>query len=152
MKCFNTTAVCIPSKHYMVDTSGMVREIKRLVDEGKYFTINRARQYGKTTTLNALSQTLKGQYAVVATSFEGIGNAGFQDEETFVREFCRLLRREFRRGGDVPLRISEEDEIVQMQMYGLIRNEQSTVRIANRVFETLLYNLFFSEEETPGIC
>ncbi len=48
MKKFNTTAVCIPSKHYMVDLSKRVEEIKKLVDAGKYFTINRARQYGKT--------------------------------------------------------------------------------------------------------
>ena len=46
MKQFNTTAVCIPSKHYMVDLSERVKEIKELVDDGKYFTINRARQYG----------------------------------------------------------------------------------------------------------
>ena len=46
MKVFNTTAVCIPEKHYMVDLSERVNEIKKLVDDGKYFTINRARQYG----------------------------------------------------------------------------------------------------------
>ncbi len=51
MKRFNTTAVCIPSKHYMVDMTDKVMEIKKLVDEGSYFTINRARQYGKTTML-----------------------------------------------------------------------------------------------------
>ena len=46
MKVFNTTAVCIPEKHYMVDLSERIKEIKKLVDAGKYFTINRARQYG----------------------------------------------------------------------------------------------------------
>lgn len=51
MKRFNTTAVCIPSKHYMVDLSERVSEIEKLVVEGKYLTINCARQYGKTTTL-----------------------------------------------------------------------------------------------------
>lgn len=54
MKQFNTSAVCIPSKHYMVDLSERIEEIKAMVDEGKYFTVNRARQYGKTTTLNLL--------------------------------------------------------------------------------------------------
>ena len=58
MKCFNTTAVCVPSRHYMVDISGRVAQIKSLVDDGKYFTINRARQYGKTTTLNELRKEL----------------------------------------------------------------------------------------------
>ena len=57
MKEFNTTAVCVPSKHYMVDVTDKVQEIKALVDAGKYFTINRARQYGKTTTLNATQTT-----------------------------------------------------------------------------------------------
>jgi hypothetical protein len=34
-----------------------------------------------------------------------------------------------------------------MQMYGLIRNEHNTVRVANRIFETMLYNLFLSDDE-----
>ena len=41
----------------------------------------------------------------------------------------------------------DQTEIVQMQMYGLIRNDHNTVRIANRIFETRLYNLFLSDEE-----
>ena len=40
MKVFNTTAVCIPEEHYMVDISERVKEIKKLVDAKKYFTIN----------------------------------------------------------------------------------------------------------------
>ena len=42
---------------------------------------------------------------------------------------------------------AQQDEIVQMQMYGLIRNDHNTVRVANRIFEMMLYNLFLSEEE-----
>ena len=37
MKEFNTTAVCIPAKHYMVDISERVKAIKKMVDAGKYF-------------------------------------------------------------------------------------------------------------------
>ena len=44
MKTFNTAAVCIPEKHYMVDLSERVTESKRLVDDGKYFAINLARK------------------------------------------------------------------------------------------------------------
>ena len=79
MKSFNTTAVCIPSKHYMVDLSGRVEEIKKLVEAGKYFTINRARQYGKTTTLTALTGVLVDSYVVISTSIEGSGDAGFEN-------------------------------------------------------------------------
>lgn len=93
MKQFNTTAVCIPSKHYMVDLSERVKEIKKLVDAGKYFTINRARQYGKTTTLRALQQGLQGDYVIVSLSFEGITKMGFASESSFVKAFCRLLKK-----------------------------------------------------------
>ncbi len=59
MKEFNTTVMCVPSDNYMVYITDRVKEIKKLVDDGKYFTINRARQYGKTTTLDALSRMLE---------------------------------------------------------------------------------------------
>ena len=94
MRTFNTTAVCIPSKHYMVDLSERVNEIKQLVDEGKYFTINRARQYGKTTTLSRLSDYLQQDYQVLSLDFQAISDASFQSEESFVKAFCRnVLKR-----------------------------------------------------------
>ncbi|WP_026657560.1 hypothetical protein [Butyrivibrio sp. AC2005] len=79
MKVFNTTAVCIPSKHYMVDICGKVAEIKQLVDNGKYFTINRARQYGKTTTLTALKRVLEKEYIVLSLDFQSIDNDVFEN-------------------------------------------------------------------------
>lgn len=96
MRTFNTTAICIPKKHYMVDLSERIEEIRKLVDEGKYFTVNRARQYGKTTTLTALRSELSKEYDVVFIDFQSIGKSGYSTEEKFVQEFCRLLwnRRE----------------------------------------------------------
>ena len=98
MKVFNTTAVCIPSKHYMVDLSERVEEIKKMVDAGDFFMINRARQYGKTTTLNELGKVLRKEYIVLSLDFQGIGNAGFKTEQTFVKAFCRKIRQEYRSG------------------------------------------------------
>ena len=40
-----------------------------------------------------------------------------------------------------------QDSVDQLHMYGLIRNENNSIRISNRIFETLLYNLFLSDEE-----
>ncbi len=91
MKKFNTTALCIPSKHYMVDLSERVKEIKKLVDAGEYFTINRARQYGKTTTLTALRKVLEDDYEVVSLDFQGLGSASFRTEESFSKGFIRLI-------------------------------------------------------------
>lgn len=93
MKKFNTTAVCIPSKHYMVDLSERVAEIRKMVDAGEYFTINRARQYGKTTTIKALQTILQNEYIVLSLSFEGITKANFSKEQSFVKAFCRLFKK-----------------------------------------------------------
>lgn len=53
-KTFNVTGLCLPSIHYMVDINNKLKAIKQLIDKGAYFTINKSRQYGKTTTLEAL--------------------------------------------------------------------------------------------------
>jgi hypothetical protein len=58
MREFNVTGLCIPSKHYMADISEKIRQIMAMVENGQYFTINRARQYGKTTTLALLEKTI----------------------------------------------------------------------------------------------
>ena len=86
-KTFNVSADCKPELHYMVDISGKLRQIKVMVDEGQYFTINRARQYGKTTTLNALEHTLANEYVVIHLDFQLLGNADFESEQAFVEAF-----------------------------------------------------------------
>ena len=49
---FNTTGICIPELHYMVDMSDRIEMIiNEYIAYGEYFTINRARQYGKSTIL-----------------------------------------------------------------------------------------------------
>ena len=91
MKAFNTTAVCVPSKHYMVDLSERVKAIKQMVDAGKYFTINRARQYGKTTTIIALGFALSDQYDVISIDFQDVTTADFENENEFTRGLAQLL-------------------------------------------------------------
>jgi len=86
MKRFNTTGICIPNKHYMADTSQKIHQIIKLIDEGSYFTINRPRQYGKTTILYLLKQILKKNksYYPVKISFEGIGSESYKKEALFI--------------------------------------------------------------------
>ena len=71
VKRFHVTGNCVPGKHYMVDTSNKIEKIiTDYIQPGCYFTMNRARQYGKTTTLNLLEQRLKSDYIVLHLSFE----------------------------------------------------------------------------------
>lgn len=102
MKAFNTTGVCVPERHYMVDLGGRVAQIKTMVDAGQYFTINRARQFGKSTTLAALAKYLKDDYVVLRLDFQGIGNDGFLSEGSFVQAFCRLIRKKKKSGLSIP--------------------------------------------------
>lgn len=90
-KCFNVNGICYPEEHYMVNIETRLEAIERLVDEKKYFVINRARQYGKTTTLNLLVQHLSDIYTVFFISFEGLGQSAFQSESSFCNTLCELL-------------------------------------------------------------
>lgn len=96
-KTFNVTGDCKPDIHYMVNINRQLSEIKELVDSGKYFTINRARQYGKTTTLRALGRDLQSDYYVISLDFQTFGAAKFKNENTlavsFASSFLRLLKR-----------------------------------------------------------
>ena len=105
MKAFNTSAVCIPEKHYMVDLSERVKEIKKMVDAGKYFTINRARQYGKTTTLSELKKVLKNEYIVLSLDFQKIDNDVFKNGATFSQAMARIIMDEEEFGN---LRVPDE--------------------------------------------
>ena len=101
-KVFNVTGPCIPRKHYMADMTRRVAQIQKMVEEGAYFTINRARQYGKTTTLAALDKELSPKYLVIWLDFQAMGSASFADENTFSLAF---LRSEERRVGKECLRL-----------------------------------------------
>ena len=96
-KVFNTTAICIPDKHYMVNIEKRLQEIRHLVDDGKYFTINRARQYGKTTTFRALYRYLQTEYDVVLLDFQSFGSEEFRTESKFSRAFAGAFVKSFRR-------------------------------------------------------
>lgn len=92
-KEFNITGTCNPQRHYMVDTARRFEGVKSLIDKGNYFTINRARQYGKTTMLNMIWRNLSDQYLVIPMSFEGVGDSAFESENSFVEMFARQMTR-----------------------------------------------------------
>jgi len=98
MKKFNITGLCIPEKHWMADTSKKIDKILELIENGEYFSINRPRQYGKTTSFNLLFNELlkKEHYICIKTSFEILGSEAYKDEETFIPQFLSLLISSFK--------------------------------------------------------
>ncbi|RLC10982.1 MAG: AAA family ATPase [Deltaproteobacteria bacterium] len=97
---FNDAGLCVPHRHYMVDTSAKIEQIIRLVEDGEYFTISRPRQFGKTTTLQLLNTqlSLREDYLVLSISFEGTGDAPFASEQAFCPAFLRIIARTVRFG------------------------------------------------------
>lgn len=95
-KIFNITANCIQEKHYMVKLDTRLAEIKKMVDDGAYFTINRARQFGKTTTIRALARYLQEEYYVVSMDFQIFDYAKFENVNVFSVSFANILLRALR--------------------------------------------------------
>ena len=95
-KEFNFMGICIPDMHYMVDISVKLEAAIKLIAKGKYITINYPRQFGKTTALLLLERELgKRGYLPISISFEGIGDAVFEDEKIFGRTFIRKISEVF---------------------------------------------------------
>ncbi len=96
MKEFNDTGLCVAHKHYMVNTLSKFEKLKEFITKGKYFAINRPRQFGKTTTLSAISRYYADseEYVVIRLSFEGIGDDIFKLEHRFCVGFCEMLIEE----------------------------------------------------------
>lgn len=106
-KTFNVNANCEPDLHYMVDISERIGQIKAMVDAGQYFTINRARQYGKTTVLLALGEGLKKEYTVVSLDFQLMSTGDFEEEKEFTAAFADGILENTE---DIPEKIRESLE------------------------------------------
>lgn len=97
---FQTTGICVPELHYMVDISNAVEQIVReYIEKGEYFTINRARQFGKTTTMEQLYVRLNRDYVMLPISFEAADDC-FVSLYTFAQGFVNKVDA-----------VLEEDEI-----------------------------------------
>ena len=96
-KKFCTTGTCIPEKNYMVDLSNRIQQIiNQYIESGQYFTINRARQYGKTTLLYLLEKELRKQdYLVLSLSFEAADEVDKSSYNQIFLSFLGLLREKY---------------------------------------------------------
>lgn len=114
VKTFNITGTCIPERHYTADISKKLDKLMEMVSRGDYSTINRPRQYGKTTVIYLLEQRLKHDkdYLTIDISFEGIDTPTYQKHERFIATVMNILSRR--------LKFMGEDELV-----GLIEGNKS---------------------------
>ena len=133
-KTFNVSGNCYPELHYMVDLSDRLLEIKKMVDAGQYFTINRARQYGKTKSVRILLGESNPLFDSLVNKLEDYP------------ELDKMLRELLFKGKEIPYVIGIRS-IEMALMFGFVKVRDHLVCVANRIFETLLYNLFLASPD-----
>ncbi|MCU0290158.1 MAG: AAA-like domain-containing protein [Acidobacteria bacterium] len=82
-KFFNTTGLCNPEKHYMVNPLKRLLKVEKLIANELYFTIHAPRQSGKTTSLYAQARKInsEGKYIALVVSFEQAGYSSIMVEK-----------------------------------------------------------------------
>lgn len=122
-KFFNINGACRPNRHYMVNLEPKLKKIKIMIDNGQYFTINKARQYGKTTTLRALSDYLKNDYIIISLDFQKMSFLDFENESAFVNGLAREIFKKIRDMASVP-------DISKKRLHGLADDKYAHAKMA----------------------
>ena len=94
MREFNIAGPCVKRWHYMIDSLERVQGVDALIDGGKYFVLHAARQSGKTTFIQDLTNQLneKNNYYAVYCSLENL--QGVTDVEKGMHEVVRSIQRD----------------------------------------------------------
>ena len=92
MRYFNTSGPCDPEKHYTVRREALIAEGRKMVEQGRYFTIFAPRQAGKTTYFQLLlSELSQSEFTPIWISFENLKNVA---KERFYYALQRQLARQ----------------------------------------------------------
>lgn len=122
-KVFNVNGACRYARHYMVDLDSRLALVKRMIDGGEYFVISKARQYGKTTLLRALSEYLEEDYLVISLDFQNIESEEYTNGSTFVRALTREINKRIQK-------VTEISDDVKGRLHDLSNGTNYNVRMA----------------------
>lgn len=121
-------------------TSGypfLVSRICQLIDEKISLEMKPEKAWSKTGFTEAIKMLLSERNTLFQTLTKNLSN---------YPELKASIRSVLMEGANITYN-SDQEDIAQMEMYGMIKNDHNRVRIANCFFETRLYQLFTSEEE-----
>ena len=98
-KRFNITGTCNPNLHYMMDNSKKLEAIMELIEYGDYFTINRPRQYGKTTSLFLIKKELAKttDYLPIQLNFQGVDSYWLNSDNLFAQMFLLHFTKDLKK-------------------------------------------------------
>ena len=133
----NTAAIAKMLREYTNGYPFLVSRICQLLDEN----VRKTNGLQNAWTKEGVNTAIKILLSEKNPLFESVTG-----KLTNYPELCASIRSILMEGTKLTYN-PQQEEIVQLEMYGLIRNEHNTVRVSNRIFETMLYNLFLSDEE-----
>lgn len=156
MKEFNIRGTCFPEKHYMVDLTSRLEAMKKMIDDETYFCINRGRQYGKTTTINALCDYLKDDCSVFSITFEDVSANSFVSLEKLLANVLYKMNDVIQydevfyvseQGKEILARLAEKEEVSPNEFKAAItkfikNNEKPVVLIIDEVDQASNYDSF----------
>ncbi len=102
-KRFNTAVTCNAERHYMVDITEKMKYVEDLIENANYFTINRARQFGKSTVLNWIKNNYSDRYYVADISFEITSSSDWGSDANFCSALCGKIASAFNDSGNISL-------------------------------------------------
>ena len=151
---FNITGLCVPQKHYMINLNSRLEQMRKMIEKGNYFAVNRARQYGKTTTLTALAIYLRNEYTVIFLDFQSIGSEMYENENSFSRAFADCFLEEFHTAyKDTPEPLKHavkelEDAVKQQETFYLMQLFQYLMTICKHSVKPIV--LMIDEVDTAS--
>ncbi len=151
---FNITGLCVPKKHYMINLNSRLEQMRKMIEKGNYFAVNRARQYGKTTTLTALAIYLRNEYTVIFLDFQSIGSEMYENENSFSRAFAGCFLEEFHTAyKDTPEPLKHavkelEDAVKQQETFYLMQLFQYLMTICKHSVKPIV--LMIDEVDTAS--
>ena len=155
MKKFNVTGLCTPEEDYMVDISDKIVQIKKMIDNESYFTIQKPPKYGKTTMLTTLKSALKDDYTVISINFGQFGADCFESSDKFYQEFVKQAAESLRNScrdneyiekweSYIPRRLSTLDDHIEEMCEGrkvVLMVDDADINSRNEVFLDFLATL-----------
>lgn len=148
----------------MVDISTKLVQIKAMVEKRQHFTINRARQYGKTTTLGCpflvsrICQHINGKLGK-DWSVNGVQAAVkiiLKEDNTLFDDMHKNMENNknlYNLLHDVlimgkPRTFARGSLLVKLGLiYGIIKETEAGVTVSNKIFESVIINKFIADNE-----
>ena len=116
MRSFNTSGPNIPSKHYTIERTELIKKGIKLVEDDRYFTIWAPRQTGKSTYFRQLAVKMEERgYKVAHINFENYRNAPIR---SFLSSFTRNLKEQWGMDFSKETDLSHIFELIQTQKSG----------------------------------